>query len=452
MSIMKKYLFIIAVLASTGAYAQVESSKLSYEEAIKIALKNNLVLNQQKNNLHSAQVQKNQSIAAFFPGVALYGGAQHSDGRQPNPDGGELTDLSYDNAYGGIQANWTIFNGLNTFNTTRRLHSQLFAQTAFVERSEQKAVADVTNQYLQVLLDQELLRIAGETFRAQEVLLNQLQEQVKLGSRAESDMYTQDAQVRNLEVTTLRAKLALENDKAILAQMLQLDPAIQFELEKPEMTDASQYINFGLDSLFSIALQNRADLIQANYQAKANEYNYKSSFNGYLPTVTLFADYGSGYNSLFTDNPAYGDFNNQFTNALPVLQYGVRLNVPLFDRMVTRSARVQSKVTFQNSLLEKENLEKTIKLEVKRSFNNYQTAIQALEASKFQLKAGELALKTQQESIILGIVGPVELAQATQTYVQAASSNAQAEVTLVFQKMLVEYALGILKPSELIAD
>jgi outer membrane protein len=448
---MNRLLAITFLLASATAFAQDDQtpSKLTYDEAIKIALKNNLTLNQQKNNLHTSQVQKNQSLAAFLPSVSLYGGVQHSDGQQPNPDGGELVDLSYENAYGGIQANWTIFNGLNNINSSLKSHSLLFAQTAFVERSQQKAVADVTNQYLQVLLDQELLKIAEETFRTQEVVLNQMREQVNLGSRAESDMYTQDAQVSNLKVSGLRAKVTLENDKALLAQMLQLDPAISFEVQPPQVIETSPYLNVGLDSLYDIALSNRPDLMQAKYQAKANEYAFRASINGYLPSLSLFADYGSSYNSALKPDPRFGDFNNQFTRVFPTLQYGVRLAIPIFDRMQTRSQRVFNKMTYENSILEKENLEKTVKIEVKRSYNNYKTGIEAYEASKLQLKAGELALKTQQESLILGVVGPVELAQATQTYVQAAASKAQVEVTLAFQKMLLEYALGILKPEDL---
>jgi outer membrane protein len=446
---MKKYLFLIsAVIVSLATYAQENeaASKLTYKEAIRTALKNNLVLNQQKNNLYAAQVQKNQSITAFLPGVSAYGGAQHSEGRQPTPDGGDLVDQSANNIWGGIQAEWIVFNGLNNVNSTFRAHSQLFAQTAFVERSEQKAVADVTNQYLQVLLDQELLKIAEETFRTQEVVLSQMREQVNLGARAESDMYTQDAQVRNLQVTALRARVTLENDKALLAQMLQLDPAITFEVQPPPAPETSSYIGLNLDSLYAIGVSNRPDLMQAKYQADANKFNYRASLNGFLPRVSLFGDYSSQYNSVLRPAPGYGDFNNQFRNVFPVLNYGVRVNIPIFDRMVTRSTRTVNKMIYENSVLEQENMEKTVKIEIKRSYNNYKAAIEALEASQFQQRAGELALKTQQESMILGLVGPVELAQATQAYVQAASSKAQAEVTLAFQKMLLDYALGTLKP------
>jgi len=40
----------------------------------------------------------------------------------------------------------------------------------------------------------------------------------------------------------------------------------------------------------------------------------------------------------------------------------------------------------------------------------------------------------------------VALAQANQTYVFGAAAKVQAEVTLLFQKVLLEYALGTLQP------
>ncbi len=78
-------------------------------------------------------------------------------------------------------------------------------------------------------------------------------------------------------------------------------------------------------------------------------------------------------------------------------------------------------------------------------YNNYLTALESYDASQVQYRAGELALRTQQEGFLLVVSSQVELSQANQTYVQAAASRAQAEVTLIFQKMLMEYALGTLR-------
>lgn len=447
---MKRILIALAFLCGTSSLLKAQPSpdplKLTYREAVRIALDHNLELNQQKNNLVARQVQKNQSIAAFLPSVSVQGSAAHTAGQQPNPDGGELMDLSVDNVNANIQAGVMLFNGFNRINTLQQMSNQFRAQSSLVKRSEQDVVYTVTTQYLQVLLDQELLRIAEETHRVQDVLLNQLREQVNVGARAEADLYTQDAQVRNLEVTALQARVTLENDKALLAQTLQLDPGIPVELEFPRIENTIMDVaSMNLDSLYAVALANREDLRQAEYQAKANLYAYKASVSGFFPSVSMFASYGSQYISTLKGEPLYGNFSNQFKTVFPRVSFGVNVSIPIFDRMVTRTNRVINKTIYENSVLERENVEKTIKIDVKRMYNNYITALQSYRASQVQFQAGELALRTQQESFILGVASQVELAQANQSYVQAAASKAQAEVTLLFQQMLMEYALGTLR-------
>src|SRR5687767_1524 len=115
---------ICMAIAQEGA----DTLNLTYKEAVKIALKNNLTLNQQKNNLVVRQVQKNQSIAAFLPSIGINGQASHTDGQQPNPDGGELMDLSVDNVNASIQANLTLFNGFNNINSLNQYSNQFRAQ------------------------------------------------------------------------------------------------------------------------------------------------------------------------------------------------------------------------------------------------------------------------------------------------------------------------------------
>lgn len=446
---MKKSFIAFALLTANICYvwAQQEQDtfRLTYREAVRIALQNNLTLNQQKNNLIVRQVQKNQTIAAFLPSLSVQGSLRHTDGQQPNPDGGDLMDLSVDNVNANIQAGMVLFNGFNRINTLSQFSNQFRAQSSLVKRTEQDVVFTVTTQYLQVLLDQELLRIAEEVHRVQSVILSQLREQVNLGARAPADSYTQDAQVRNLEVTALQARVTLENDKALLAQTLQLDPSIPVTLEFPLLENTMSIQAMSLDSLYAVAVAHREDLKQADYQSKANLHAYRAAVSGYFPGVSLFASYGSQFISTLTDQPLYGNFSNQFTTVFPNLSYGVSVTIPIFDRLATRTDRVFNKVTYENSVLQRENILKSIKIDVKRTYNNYITALQSYQASQVQLQAGELALRTQQEGFILGASSQVELAQANQVYVQAAASRAQAEVTLLFQQMLMEYALGTLQ-------
>jgi outer membrane protein len=450
---MKKIsVWIVAGCMTVSLYAQdqpaeqkpsdQQSAKLTFKEAVKIGLERNLALQKAKNTLFSRQVQRNASMAgAFAPLLYAQGQFSRNEGQQQNPENGNLEDLTIDNINGSLNAEVTLFNGLNRINTLRQ-NNQLFkSQTSLVKRGEQDVLYFVTSQYLQVLLDQELLRIAEENHTTQKVVLDQLREQVNQGVKAESELYTQDAQVRNMEVLALRAKVTLDNDKAKLAQTLQLDPAIPFEVTFPEAIDSpSSLENISLDSLYSLATERREDLKMQKYLAEANRLTYKASVSGYYPRVTLFASYGTFYYSHLA--PPFGE---QFWDQNPNLSYGVNVYIPIFDRFQTRATRVNNRVTYENSRLDYENLEKTVKIDVQMAYNNYRSAIETYNSTRVQLQAGQLALKTQEESFLLGVSNQVTLAQANQTYVTAASSAVQAEVTLIFQKILLDYAVGTLR-------
>jgi outer membrane protein len=449
-----KKLTIVGLCFASGffAFGQTQPSVLNYKDAVKIALQNNVNLNQQKNLLFSRQVQRNSAIAALGPSVYIQGQGTRNIGQQANPENGNLENLTIDRLNASLTGQITLFNGLTRINSLHQSVDQFKAQTALVNRTEQDVMYNVTLQYLQVLLDQELLKIAEENFNAQNAVLDQTRESVTLGARAESDLYNQDAQVKNLEVTALRAKVTLDNDKAILAQTLQLDPSIPFEVEAPKGNLNSVSMDLHVDSLTSIALNTREDLKQLNHQMRANQFQYKASSSGYYPSLTAFVSYGSNYFSNLKGVPTYGNFNNQFGTVFPNTTYGVNLFIPIFTRLTNRSLRVNNRVLYENSKLQRDNLEKTIKIDVQRAYNNYNAAIKNYNASLSQFQSGQLALKTQQESYLLGIANQVTLAQANQTYVQGAASKAQAEVTLVFQAMLLEYALGTLRYDNLPAQ
>jgi len=433
---------IAEALWAQGSEANVT---LTFEEAVKIGLEKNVILNQQKNTLMTAQAQKLNSMGNLMPNFSVTGGFQRQEGQQQNTTSGDLEDLSTDYFGAQLNANYNIFNGLRNINSYAQSNNLVNAQSYLIKRSTQDVVSNVALQYLQVLLDQELLRIAQENHKAQQATLDQTKGFYDVGARAITDFYTQDAQTKAAQVLVIRAKNTLVNDKALLSQTLQLDPSQDFNLVYPALAeDLKAYLNVSMDSLMAIAIEYRADLKQSNSLVEANKSAMRAAVSGYVPSVQLYANYGSFYYSLIQD-----DFSNQFKTLNPSLTYGANFTIPLFSRFLTRSQRVAAKVNYDNSILTKNNLEKTVKIDVQRSYNNLVNAIENYESSLSQFQAGELALRAQQESYNLGVSAQVVLAQANQTYVLGAAAKAQAEVTLLFQKIQLEYALGTLVPEEI---
>lgn len=421
-------------------------SQLTFEEAIRIGMERNVLIKQQQNQLEVNQTQKAASFGAFLPSVNVTTTFQRQEGQQPNTLNGDLEDLKTNYFGSQINGNLNLFNGLRGINAIGQANNQLMAQSYLVKRTQQDVLNTLATQYLQVLLDQELLKIAEENLKSQTALRDQMQGFFDVGVRAITDLYNQDALMKGAQVAHIRARNALQNDKALLAQTLQLDPAQDFEVVYPTTkNDVGYFQNMSLDSLVNIAMKNRADLEQLKYQVKANQYSYKSFASGFLPSLSLFANYGSFYYSLIPEG-----FSTQFRTLNPSLSYGANLTIPIFSRMQNRTQRATSLLQYKNAELNRQNLEKTVKLDVQRARANLLNAVENLEASQSQYQAGELALKTQRESYELGISAQVALAQANQTYVSGAAAKAQAEVTLIFQRIMMEYSLGTLKVEDLI--
>ena len=109
---------------------------------------------------------------------------------------------------------------------------------------------------------------------------------------------------------------------------------------------------------------------------------------------------------------------------------------------------MQQEVLYKNNELNRKNLEYQIKNDVLRSVRNFEGAKKAYGVTGDGLKAAELAFTLETERYNLGVTNFVDFTNANRVLVQAQTDRAQAEFTLVFQRILIEYAVGTLKAED----
>ena len=130
-------------------------------------------------------------------------------------------------------------------------------------------------------------------------------------------------------------------------------------------------------------------------------------------------------------------------------QYGLQLSIPILNGMQNRSTHLQQKILYDNSQWARKNVEYQIQNEVIRTVYNYRGAKKAYTITTDQLKSAELAFQLEKERFDLGVTNFVDFVNANRTLVQAQADKARAEYNLVFQKILMEYAVGTLDAEEL---
>ena len=438
-----KSILILTILVTgiSNISAQIPLN-LSFKEAVRIALDNNIGLKQERNNLKAIQADRISSYASLAPDIDAIGIAFRNDGNFFLAQTGEVVNTLSDNVYGSLDAGVTLFNGFSKISTIKRETHRFEAQINRINRREQDVIWNVAVQYLTILQDQEQVIIANENHVNQQVLYNQISTMFEIGSIAITDKYDQDFKVKNSELEVIRAENRLINDKALLAEMLMVDPATEFVLVEPgwDIKDISLE-DYNMQELYDLALKNRKDLQSAIEDKQAAMQNIKVQKGLYFPTVAGFYSLSSRY----SDQTVNRNFQEQFVVDNKAQQYGLRLSIPIFSGYRSRANVINAKMMHQNASLEVDNQEITIKTDVLRAYQNFRDVALAYQVSFVQFQAAQKSQETQNESYNLGISSLIELSQANNILVEAQTSLSRAKYALLFQKILMDYATGTLQ-------
>ncbi|MEM6525626.1 MAG: TolC family protein [Bacteroidota bacterium] len=481
---MKKLTFVLSLASVFSVYAQVDTPQtpkelnMSFSEAVEIGLKENVSYRREKNQLEIQQATKLREHFRYLPDISASARYTQIDGQQFNQVQGIVAFTKSDNINASINMNLNLFEGFGRIKSIKQANYNFKAQINAVDRARQQLIFDIAQQYLQILLSQELLRIASDNLDVQRTTLSQIEGQVEAGALAKPDLYTQEAQVDQVDVLRLRAKNTLRNNKTTLMQTLQLEPVVEIVTSEPDWSvEDIIALDYDLNSLYEIAMQNRPDYKQTVDLVKANKMGIGVATSGYYPTLSAFFSYGSNYSNLVANstfietgefetigfvngnpnqpvsdvNPSFirvneeVSFDTQFFDDNPASFIGLNLSIPIFDRFQTRTNRVIAKLQHQNAKLDEQNLRRTVFLDVQNAYLDFLASKTDYFASQKQFEAAEKALEVQKERLRLGVGNLVEYSQANNIYIQGAASKAQSEYTLLFQKIILDFVLGTLK-------
>ena len=436
---MRTIFFIFLMMFAVWSFAQ--DVPLTYEDAVKLALEQNVDLRTQQNEMKLVKAERDQSRGELAPNVSANIDGFRSSGNTFLEQEAKTINTTSDNLQGGLNANLNIFSGFSQINKLKLTNANFDAQRYLLNRTTQDVIVTVTNQYLQVLLDTELLEIAKDNLKTQEMLYKQIDAMVEAGNRPKSDLYDQLATVKNRELLVLQAKNNLSNDKSAMAITLQLDPTVDISVTSPGWNiDDIRLATFSLNDLYDISIANRPDLKQFESSELASEKAVSISKANFVPSLYAFYNFSTRYNDQSIRN-----INEQLTIDNKRNQYGLSLSIPIYSGLRNKTFYVRQKVTFENAQINTENLKKTILNDVRNAYQNFMDVKAAYEVSIAQLDAADMALKVQQEKYNLGVGSLIELTNSNNNFVYAASRQAQARLNLLFQKVILDYHTGVLQ-------
>jgi outer membrane protein len=280
----------LALAVATGSVAAQEvPSALSLESAIEIARTTNPGFLQTRNDEALADWNVRQSYGQLLPTASATGGINWQGSGETQFAGGvTLGDLGlgnqpsfYGSSYGinlGYTLNWATIIG------PKQSKAQRSATLDGIEVAEANLVASVTSAYVEILRQEDAVRIAEVQLENNQFNLRLAQGQLEVGQVTPIDVGQAEVLVGRAQVTLLQRRNLVTTSRMRLLQLLGLrvdqpfETTTTFELSEP---------TWDLQSLTAMALAANPTLQQRRSSTVAAEVGVSSAWSSYMPTLSL---------------------------------------------------------------------------------------------------------------------------------------------------------------------
>ena len=431
--------------------ATAQTATVTLQEAVEIALENNYQLKQAQNNQDLADTRVFSAKADFAPSLNASFNGSRNVGRQFVQEDLSFDDRTTYNLGGSINTNLTVFNGFSNIANLRQARADKASEEQSYNRLRENVIFTTASRYLQVVLNEELLKIAESSLEASQSQLEQVEAQVEVGSRPTVDLFNQEAAVATDELVVIQRENALEVSKAQLIRIMQDDAITEVQTLVPSIDELSiMPVDLNLQEMIDAALNNRSDYKAQEFAIEGNRQNQTIVRSNLLPSITASAGINTRYSDQFT-LPGLGEgtvpFTDQFFDQQISRSIGFSVSIPIFNRWNNRTNLQSAQIQLKNSQLELDNIQFQITEEVRQAYNDYKAIVKEMESSLKALIAAERAFETEQQRYEIGSTTLIELNQANANFVQAQSERVQSVYDFIFQEQLLDYYIGQLDQS-----
>lgn len=442
---MKKVLTIVLGLTFVGFNAQ---EKWSLKECVDYAVKHNLQVIQ---NEYSKQMQdSNLRIAqkSYLPSVNANMGNNVSFGQASLGTGSIRNDRFSNNA--NIGADILIYNNGRLEKNIRKTQFDVEASQYDIETVKNDISLQIARQYLTTLLNKEIVKIAQSATDNAKKQFDRAKITTEVGTTAKTIEAEAEAAWAREKQNLKTAEINVNRSLFALAQLLQLKEYKDFDVEDVEISETLSPQLISVGDVLETAYETQPQVKAAQSRIKSAEAQTEVSKTAFWPTLTANVGIGTFYNNLLNTNNVGNEFF-YVKEASFFQQYkdnfgqqgGISLNIPIFNKGITKLQVEQSRI---NEFIAKNSLEQqkqAVRQNVQQAqFDvdaNYEIYLAAVETEK----STKLAMDFADKSFAAGRTTIYDLNIARNNYANAQGSVEQAKYNYVFSLKLLNFYAGI---------
>ncbi|AFL97601.1 TolC family protein [Ornithobacterium rhinotracheale] len=440
----KTFLLVFGGLFSLGL---AQNQQWSLEQMVAYAKQHNLNLQQNRintqlidNRVTAANRQKLPTVSASI-GNGLIAGVQGVPITNSNQQYVGKTNgfQLYQNSL-SVSANMLLYNhGRLKLNEEK---AKLDAQAAQedLKALENQLTLQILNQYLNVLLQKELVLNFQQKLKLSENQLEQTQKLFNGGAIPLSNVYESKTQLARSKQNVATAEVNVQEALFNLAQLLQLKDTESFDVLTLNLSENPQRLIDNIDQVIAHAYQNQPRIKNAEIKAQSSLKDIELAKTEFWPSLSASYGIGTNYRAYLNkgiDSDRLFDqwWNNHTHN------FGLNLNIPIFNKNLTKlnveNAELQAQMAEKDIEIKKQQLKEEIQKAYFNTSSNYQKFIAVQEA----VKSAEVSMDFAQKSLDAGKITLYDFNQAAERLFSAKSELLQAKYNYIFSLKVLDFYL-----------
>lgn len=450
----------------------------SLQECIDYALEHNLNVKNAQLGLQTSAINLKEARESRYPNLNGGVGLGLNQGRSIDPFSNDFTDVSVISSNFSLSASVTLFNGLRTHNSIKQSEIDLRANSLDLEQTKLDIQLQIALAYLNILFNEELLASAEAQVAATKVQRERTAKLVEAGTLAQNSLLEIESQIATEELNVVNARNRLEQSHLNLMQLLYLDPAQPFGIEKPDLESieiAGSLLR--LEELYSSAAATQPFIKSNELRIESAQLGEQIARSFYYPTLSFSATALTGYSSVtqqvvgaeervvsqsvmvsgvpgiegsfpltisqttlvpITDKTPYFDQLNNNRRAV----FNFSLNIPIYNRRQVRSgverADIARKQAENTALLQRQNLNQNIQ----QAYLDAQSALATYRQTQKLIEANELTFRNAERQFNLGVINSVDYLIAKTNLDRARYDLIRARYDYFFRTKVLDFYQG----------
>jgi len=415
-----------ALIAASSAAETSSPTTLSFDTALRRALSANATVARAEAEVEAADAQRRTALSYLFPRLQATGGLIRNS-KEVSFGGGDFARviLPLNDWNLRLTISQPIFAGLRDLRTYRQAKEGIRGAEQGARAVEDQILLKVAVDYLTVVQGDALVAVEEQSLDLAERRLKQAQDFFEAGEVTQVDVLRAESSVKAAERRVALAHREREVAAGQLRVDLDLDGEIRVAEPSPDLPPRAPE-----SDLIAQAEKTRPAVRQARIALRVAELEVSKQKGAYLPVVTADAGYV------------------RQKTAFPAEEYGyaaLRVSVPIWQSGEVAARVAGARVRQRQAQLALDEVERSVREDVRRAILDAETAARTLSLSEEQLAATEAEYQQVFELYQSQEATSLDLQATETTLADARRTVVNSRLARILAELGIHFAAGDLK-------